>query len=221
LREQTLDQLGARTSVVDGVPTSGTARSAPPTRLDPSDLAIQERPSGLAMGDAVDRAIAEAAATAGAGSIADAAVASTGGAVYGPSLPPVSVADARDPNSAAQAVPVVGTMPGTGRTRVAPPSALLPLGLTLMGLGLLMAMGGSVIGWRRGEHPAWATRTLVFCDEVAVRAMRLAPSRVRTPHLPPAWPQRIQMAGTHLRQKGSSLAQQAAQAARRIRPSRT
>jgi hypothetical protein len=236
LREKTLDQLGARTSVVDGVPTSSTARSVPQTRLDPSDLAVQERPSGLAMGDAVDRAIADAAIAAGAAPIADAAAASASGAVYGPVLPPVSVADARDPSGAAQAVPVVGTVPGVGRTRVAPPAALLPLGLTLMGLGLLMTMGGSIIGWRRGEHPAWATRTLVFCDEVAVRAMRLAPSGVRTPRLPDAWgsrvptawsgtvssasARRIQTAVTLFREKGAALAQQAAMAARRVRRAR-
>jgi hypothetical protein len=233
LREKTLDQLGARTSAVDGEPTTLTARSAPPTRLDPSDVAVQERPSGLAMGDAVDRAIADAAIAAGAPPIADGAVASAGGAVYGPALPPVSVADARDPSGAAQAVPVVGTAPGVGRPRVAPPAALLPLGLTLMGLGLLMTMGGSVIGWRRGEHPAWATRTLVFCDEVAVRVMRLAPSGVRTPRLPATWtsglPQgwagrvtgecaaRFQAGSAAVRAKTSDLTQRAVLMAHRVR----
>jgi len=159
LREQMLDNLGARTAVLDGEPTTETAQSAPPptTRLDPSDAAVQEKPSGLAVTDSTERALARAARDAGAPAVAEGVVGAA--ASTGPSAAVDAAADARDGRGAVQAVPPAdGRVVRLARPRIAPPAALLPLGLALMSLGLLLTVGGGAVAWRRDGRPAWATQ---------------------------------------------------------------
>jgi hypothetical protein len=140
-------------------------------------------------------------------------------------VPAESIADARDPSGSAQAAPSNGAIPSVARPRLAPPAVLMPLGLTLMGLGLLLTMGGSVIGWRRGGRPAWATRALLACDEVVLRATRLVPSgtwsterwRIRWPG---AWTDRLTPVSALAREKATAAAERLVDAARRVRPTR-
>jgi hypothetical protein len=149
LREQMLDQLGARTSVRSGEPTIQNARSAPQTRLDPAEVAVQERPSGLAVADSTDPALL-AAKTDGQLDTSALGAAAPDGRVQ-------TIADARLPGAPVQAAaPSDGQIARVVRTRPTPPAALLPLGLALMSVGLLLVAGGNAVGWRRGERPAWA-----------------------------------------------------------------
>jgi hypothetical protein len=227
LREQMLDRLGARTSAVDNGLTTQTALAAPPTRLDPSEVAVQERPSGLPMGDVVDRALAEAAVAAGAAPDVDVPATVPYGPVWSPDLPVASVADARASSGAVQAAPASNALPAGVRPKMAPPAVLMPLGLTLMVLGLLLTVGGSVLQWRRGEHPAWATRTLTYCDDLVVKVTRLIPTGVWSPRLPVGWTSRLapvqivaREQATVAREKTLVAAARLVQAARRIRPTR-
>ncbi len=144
LREQTLDRLGARTAVVDGDPGI-TAQVAPPTRLDPSEAAILERPSGSALADPVRRAAVEdiAAVPVPADQQASDLAASAAGAI-GDGVAQ-AVVDAR----------TSGADDATGG-----PVLLSPLALALMTLGLLLTVGGGVVGWRRREARAWVVRGL-------------------------------------------------------------
>jgi hypothetical protein len=219
LREQMLDRLGARTGAIDGETTTQSALAVPPTRLDPSEAAaVEERPAGLPMGDVVDRALAEAAIAAGAAPDVEIVAPVPYGPIWSPDVSVAGIADARAPSSAVQAAPASDMLPTGVRPRVAPPAVLMPLGLTLMGLGLLLTMGGSVLGWRRGEHPAWATRTLASCDDLVVRATRLIPSGPWSARLPGAWTSRLAPVRIVAREQLSVAAARLAEATRRIRP---
>jgi hypothetical protein len=140
LRDQMLDRLGARTAVVDGDTVPSSARIAPPTRLDPSEAAIQERPSGSALADPGSRAIVEEVAAA-----PGAAVAAISDGIAD------TVADVQvvRPELEAAAHEAAGT-----------PILLSPVALVLMGLGVLLTLGGSLAGWRRREARAWSSQVL-------------------------------------------------------------
>lgn len=220
LREQMLDRLGARTSAVDGGLPPDAALAAPQTRLDPSDEALQEHPSGLPMGDGVNRALAEAAAAHGAAPGVNESTSVPYGPIWSPDVPVASVADGRAPSSAAQAAPAVSALPSGVRPRLAPPAALMPLGLTLMGLGLALTVGGSILQWRRGEHPAWATRALASCDDLVVKAGRLVPRGTWSVTMPETWVSRLAPVPVLAREKAAVAAARIAEAARRMRRTR-
>src|SRR5262249_55426485 len=123
------------------------------TRLDQSEIGVQERPSGLAVADDGDQALL--------------AVARANGEVDAPSFGPAiptgavdmvdAVANARLPGASIQgATPPDGQVARVIRTGPTPPAALLPVGLALMSIGLLLVAGGNAVGWRRRERPAWA-----------------------------------------------------------------
>jgi hypothetical protein len=138
LREQTLDLLGARTTLVDGEPLGQAALPAPPTRLDPSDVAVQEQPIGAALTTSYERPPGDPGAD-GANASADVE----------------AIAEARDPLPAAGASLSDARLvpPGSGQTGGQGSSLLTsipPVGLTLAGLGILLMIGG-VAGWRRHE----------------------------------------------------------------------
>jgi hypothetical protein len=58
LRDQMLDRLGARTTVVDGEPTMQDSVPAPVTRLDPSEVGVREQSSGAAVAGSGQVAVA-------------------------------------------------------------------------------------------------------------------------------------------------------------------
>jgi hypothetical protein len=123
--------------LVSGEPLGQTAQFVPPTRLDPAEVAIQERPIGEALTTSYERELDDEdieAAPSSPDAVADARVQKAADAA--------GVTDARlVPPSGAQPIE-----PGAGvATRIA------PLGLALMSLGLLLVLGGGVAGWRRQE----------------------------------------------------------------------
>jgi Peptidase_C39 like family/Carboxypeptidase regulatory-like domain len=136
LRERTLDLLGARTMLVDGEPLGPAARVAPPTRLDPGEVAVHERPIEAALTTSYERPFDVTASDVADQSdpIADArdATLDAGSMSSGTDLVPPAAeqADVKDPALA-------GRIP--------------PIGLALMGLTILLMLGGSLAGWRRRE----------------------------------------------------------------------
>jgi hypothetical protein len=192
LREQMLDNLGARTAVVDGDLAIRSALAAPPTRLDPLDAAVQERPSGAAYVDATERARADAAVAAGA----EAVVLSAPDRNADQPQSTEAVAAARAAQAVAPAASsgrLVRVRPDAGQSLVQ--MVLTPLGLALMSVGLVLTVGGSVVNWRRGGRPTWAAsiaqsrdwRTIASTAPGAARELatfgvqrlRLAARRVR------------------------------------------
>jgi hypothetical protein len=140
LREQTLDVLGARTVLVDGEPLGATALVAPRTRIDLADDAVLEHPSGAALTTSYERPLDDA-----------------GPVDANPNVE--AVADARDPSSAASPADARLVPSGTVQVSEQAPSLLAripPVGLALFSLGVLLLLGGSVAGWRRGQLPAVA-----------------------------------------------------------------
>lgn len=169
LRERMLDQLGARTSVRAGQPAIQNARSAPQTRLDPAEVAVQERPSGLAVADSTDPALLVTAKADGSLDTSALGQPAPDGSVQ-------TVGDARLPGGSIQAaVPASdGQIARVVRTRPTPPAALLPIGLALMSIGLLLVVGGNAVGWRRGERPVWAASLLERRGWRQIQVMPLA-----------------------------------------------
>ena len=131
LREQAIDLLGARTTLVDGERLGPVAQAAPRTRIDPSETAVQERPSGTVLTESYERP-------------AD---------VITDPVPGEAIADARDPllagagvdGSSARAVPAAG-----GRLEETS-SGFSAFGLSLAGAGLFLVLGGGLAGWRRKD----------------------------------------------------------------------
>jgi hypothetical protein len=133
LREQMLDRLGARTTLVDGEPFDGQSLVAPRTRLDPAEIgALQEQPQGTALIDpaslrALDPTADVQSAVGGATGAESAQVVARGRIVY-------------DTESWAA------------------PSSLTILGLLFLGAGALLTTGGGLVQWRRR---AWAVALLL------------------------------------------------------------
>jgi Peptidase_C39 like family/Carboxypeptidase regulatory-like domain len=171
LREQTLDLLGARTVLVDGEPLGPAARVAPPTRLDPAEVAMHERPIEAALATSYARPF-DVTASDGADQ-SD------------------TIADARDATRAA------GTW--SSDTHLVPPAAeqaegeapglaggTPPIGLALMSLAILLMLAGGVAGRRRLE------RRTVTIPDVSVWTRRLR-SSARKPISHPALRSRSQI----------------------------
>lgn len=160
LREQTLDLLGARTTLVDGEPLGPAELAVPRTRVDPADDVVLERPVGAALTTSYERPV-------------------EGAHVSGPVDPSPNVeavADARDPSGAspsgARLVPAGGAQAGAQAPGLM--ARIPPTGLALLGLGLLLLLGGGVAGWRRGELRAAAIRSVADWSTLRARLPRTA-----------------------------------------------
>jgi hypothetical protein len=156
LREQAIDRLGARTTLVDGEKLGPVPQAAPRTRIDPSETAVQERPSGTVLAESYERP-------------AD---------VITDPVPGEAVADARDPlagagvdGSSARIVPAVGGQPDGAA------AGFSAFGLVLAGTGLFLVLGSGLAGWRRRELRATILPALL----PARLALRRISRQVRLP----------------------------------------
>ena len=130
LREQTLDLLGARTTLVNGEPLGPRAWVAPQTRIDPSEVAVLERPAGAALTTSYERPVTPVDDGEAIAAIADARD---------------TTQTAADPSEARlRPAPRVQAEPGVATGLSAP-------GLALVSAGLLLVLGGGIAGWRRND----------------------------------------------------------------------
>lgn len=140
LREQMLDRLGARTAIVSGLPTAVDLLTVPRTRLDPAELerngpAVEERPVGAAVGDASSWAAVAAADSTATDGVADASGATRTG----------------EQAAVVPAETLAAGAPSPGETAGSLAIWLSPLGLGLMGFGVMLAVVGKLSGWQRSE----------------------------------------------------------------------